>query len=78
MINFRAHWKSALTTASGERWRYIRHTLSPTFSTGKLKYVSIIYYLNLRVTTCNCVQTTDDANSIANNKMVLHLKIASV
>ncbi|KAH3852164.1 hypothetical protein DPMN_094663 [Dreissena polymorpha] len=30
-------WKSALTVADGNVWRNIRHTISPTFTSGKLR-----------------------------------------
>ena len=43
-------WNGSLTRAGGERWRYLRSTFSPTFSSGKMRHVSNIYiYIHIPV-----------------------------
>ncbi|XP_052815529.1 cytochrome P450 3A24-like isoform X2 [Mya arenaria] len=39
MLNTPDFWKSALSTARGDTWRKIRHTLSPTFTSGKMRHM---------------------------------------
>lgn len=33
-------WDSAITSAKGEHWRFLRSTLSPSFTSGKMRYMT--------------------------------------
>nr|AAB66556.1 cytochrome P450 30 [Mercenaria mercenaria] len=37
LVQVTKKWKSAVSVASGEHWRFLRTTLSPTFTTGKIR-----------------------------------------
>ncbi|XP_052803394.1 cytochrome P450 3A24-like [Mya arenaria] len=39
LLNLPEFWKSAVSVADGDTWRNMRHTLSPTFTSGKMRHM---------------------------------------